>query len=206
MSGWAALAAIGSKAIDSWSANYNAKKQDERTLELQRKQPSAQMQGYINAGLNPMLAYQNASFSNAATPVYSESTASSGSSVQRAYNETRSVDSTVDKIAQEITNLKTTNDQVTAVIDNLRVEYSNLVKQGYNLTEVGNQIRETVRKLKAEVDLVNQQSFSVEMTGRLNELELKAAQKFDNFGREFQQYKPIIDILKHLFRPHGGHQ
>jgi len=103
------------------------------------------------------------------------------------------------KTEQELVNLQTDNERVKRVIDNLRVEYDNLIKKGYNLTEIGNQIRMTVSKMEAEIPLIRNQSFRSEMEGQLAKLDVDAAQKFDNFGREAAQYKPIIDLLKHIF-------
>lgn len=77
MSGWAALAAVGGSLIDSWANNYNAKKQDERTLSMQRATPAAQMEGFRRAGLNPMLAYSRMEFPNSASN-YTPSNFSSG--------------------------------------------------------------------------------------------------------------------------------
>ncbi len=104
------------------------------------------------------------------------------------------------KTEQELVNLQTDNERVKRVIDNLRIEYDNLIKQGYNLTEVGNQLRMTVSKMEAEIPLIRNQSFRTEMEGQLSQLDVEAAKKFDNLGREAQQLKPIIDILKHIFR------
>jgi flagellar motility protein MotE (MotC chaperone) len=115
------------------------------------------------------------------------------------------------KIEQEIKNLKTDQDRVVALIDNIKQEYQNLVKQNWNLTDTGNMLRATVDKLKAEVPYLGQKSFAAEMQGKLTEVETKlrkldlnAAEKFDNFGREYQQYAPIIDLLKHIFGPRSG--
>jgi len=104
------------------------------------------------------------------------------------------------KTEQELVNLQTDNERVKRVIDNLRVEYDNLIKQGYNLTEIGNTLRMTVSKMEAEIPLIRNQSFKNEMEGALAAMDKAAAEKFDNFGREAQQMKPVIDLLKHIFR------
>jgi len=63
--GWGAFAAaLGGGIMDAWSNNYNAKKQDERTLRMYRLAPQHQMQGFADAGLNPMLAYSRMDFPN----------------------------------------------------------------------------------------------------------------------------------------------
>jgi len=107
---------------------------------------------------------------------------------------------TAKKLEQELVNLQTDNERVKHVIDNLRVEYDNLTKKGYNLTEIGNQIRMTINKLEAELPLIRHQSFRTEMEGQLAKLDKEAAEKFDNLGREAREWRPVIDLLKHVFR------
>lgn len=174
------------------------------------------------AGLNPMLAYSQggSSLPVGATASTVSASVSPASGVSARYPTgagpmaissaaaSKQADTaadigvaTVSKIKQEVVNLSTDNDRVKSVIDNLRVEYQNLVKQGYNLTEVGNQLRATVSKLNAEVPFIRSQTFTNSMNGRLFELDVQAAEKLDNFGRELQQLKPFFDILRSIFRP-----
>lgn len=123
-------------------------------------------------------------------------------------SQTKQVDATVEKIGQEITNLKTDNDKGKALIDNLKQEYQNLYKQNLNLTEQGNVLRATESKLRAEIPwirskqgLIEIESQVAELTKQLKDLDLKAANKFDNFGREAEQLRPVLDVLKALVRP-----
>lgn len=208
--------AIGG-AFDQDSANsYNsAEAAKNRDFQLNSSNTSYQraMADMSKAGLNPMLAFSNggASVPTGATASFSNVVDSSGtavatasqaeSSAKQAHTASRMADSAVMKISQEIENLTTDNERSKALIDNIRVEYQNLIKQGYNLTEAGNQIRATISKLRAEVPLINEQQFNVEINRRLSELDYSAAKKFDNFGREAQQIKPLLDLLKHIFRP-----
>lgn len=122
------------------------------------------------------------------------------SSASQSNAQTNLIGETVNKVKQEITNLQTDNEKARALIDNIRVEYQNLVKQGYNLTETGNQIRATIAKLQAELPLINSQTFQSAMQGQLSALDLSAAQKFENFGREAAQVGPLVEILKALIR------
>lgn len=211
--GWDDLAVgVGMKVLgdqlSSNSAKSNAEFQNTQTLDQMRKAPSAQMQGLRDAGLNPMLAYNQLQMpmSSANVSMAYSDLPTSAAAVKQADTSSDVARAGISKIAQEITNLQTDNERARAVIDNVRVEYQNLIKQGYNLTETGNEIRARIQQLKASVPLLNSQSFNQEMLGQLNKLDVDAASKFDNFGREFQQYKPVIDLLKHLFRPFGGHQ
>ncbi len=118
------------------------------------------------------------------------------------------VNKSVDKISAEIRNLDTDNDRLKALIDNLREERQNLIKQNWNLTDTGNMIRATTEKLKTEVPYLNSRSFlnfaQEELTKvetSLKRLDLSSAQKFDNFGRDANQLRPILDVLKALVRP-----
>jgi hypothetical protein len=104
-------------------------------------------------------------------------------------------DETVNKIKQEVVNLGTENDKAKAIINNLRIEYENLVKQGYNLTEIGNQIRGTISKLSAETTLLGDKSLLTRTQEILANLDVSAAQSLGNVGREFGQLKPIIDVI-----------
>ncbi len=121
------------------------------------------------------------------------------------------VNKSVEKMSSEIRNLDTDNERMKALIDNLREERQNLIKQGWNLTETGNMLRATTEKLQAEVPYLNSKSFVnfaieelTKIEAALRRLDLNAAEKFDNFGREYKQYAPIIDLLKHIFGPRSG--
>lgn len=107
---------------------------------------------------------------------------------------------TVNKIDQEIKNLKNTNDQTTAVIRNLGEQYQNLVKQGYNMIEIGNQLRATVKNLEAQNDLIGTQQFLTAMQGKLAAFDVEAADALGNVGRSAGQVKPVIDVLRGIFR------
>lgn len=178
------------------------------------------------AGLNPMLAFSQGGASTpggaqatfpigagaadsqaAAAQVAASANVTSASAAASQANTSASVgDATVRKIGQEIVNLRTDNDRANAIIRNLGEEYQNLVKQGWNLTEIGNQLRETVSKMRAEIRLVNSQTLNTEILQKINEAEAKlreldvsAAVGVDNAGRKLQQLKPLFDILRPFF-------
>lgn len=97
MSPWMAAAGlVGSKLLDNWSARSNARYQNELSLDQYRATPAAQMQGFREAGLNPMLAFQNTSFAPSApvAPVASDLTASA-TGVFRAQTERDQADSVI---------------------------------------------------------------------------------------------------------------
>lgn len=129
-------------------------------------------------------------------------------------SQTKQVDATVEKIAQEITNLQTDNAKGLALIDNLKQEYQNLYKQNLNLTEQGNVLRATESKLRAEIPWIRSKQGLTEIESQIADIEkqlkgldLSAANKFDNLGREFAQGKPMLEfaleVLK-LLRPRSG--
>lgn len=178
------------------------------------------------AGLNPMLAYikgGGASTPSGAAAQYSSSSSAGFASAESAsrtnltnaqvpkvkaetdltISQKLQVDKSVDKMNAEISNIETDTGRMKSVIDNLRIEYDNLVKQGYNLTEVGNQLRATVKQLnahsthfnaltqKADADKV----YTEAMTSLLK-LDLDAANKSGNFGRIAHEYRMVTDVLK----------
>lgn len=173
------------------------------------------------AGLNPMLAFSQgganvpqgspAIYPGAVGAQYTQAQASvqsSGAAMQQANTAASIGDATVNKIKQEITNLKTANEQGNAVIENLRVEYQNLIKEGYNKTEVGNHMRALIEKIRAEIPLVSSQTFLndvqaslTEVEKKLRELDVDAAEGVGNIGREAGQLKPLVDILRLFIRP-----
>lgn len=170
------------------------------------------------AGLNPMLAFSQggASVPTGSAAYYPGSistqmqtadaaTMSASASLSQAETAKRIGDETVQKIKQEVTNLGSTNEQIQAIVKNLGQEYQNLVKDGWNKTEIGNHMRAMVDKIRAEIPKINTEQWSTEARAKLTEMQTKltgldvsAAEKFDNFGREFAQYAPIIELLKFI--------
>ncbi|AXH77392.1 MAG: DNA pilot protein [Microviridae sp.] len=182
------------------------------------------------AGLNPMLAYSQggasspggaqATFSNPelaaaqATSSYAQANqagvqveatqASAGESRARTVLAER----TADKTVQEISNLQTTQDQAKALIDNLRLEGQNLVKQNWNLTEVGNQLRASVELIQKQVvqtgvmtEKAQFETLLIKAQEILANYDVQAARSMGNIGREAGQLKPVIDLLKGILIP-----
>lgn len=175
------------------------------------------------AGLNPMLAFSQggASVPTGSMAVFpgnvSAQSVAAGASVQASQAATSQAntaasigESTISKIKQEVTNLATENDKTKAVITNLMQEYQNLVKEGYNKTEVGNHLRAMIDKLKVEVPYVASQIFLNDVTSalkkveadlakanvRLKGLDIEAAEGVGNLGREAGQLLPLFQILR----------
>lgn len=89
------------------------------------------------------------------------------------------------KIIEEIRNIPVEGQRLTALVRNLHESSNLLEKQGLTEVQKRAQMEALARKTFNEADLSN--------------LDVSAALKFDNFGREAGQYKSIIDLLKHLF-------
>lgn len=71
---WGAIAgAVGTAALDYFTNQSSAKQsadwQNAATIQQMKEAPSAQMEGFRRAGLNPMLAYQRMDFPTASAPV-----------------------------------------------------------------------------------------------------------------------------------------
>lgn len=201
----AIMGALGSSFLEDSSKKGQTEFNKEQQLDLMRKTPAAQMQGFKDAGLNPMLAYQQGSFpsltagSGITSPgaVYSQMQGSAAA-VSQAETASRQTDSNVDKITQEISNLKTDQERTKAFMDNIREEYQNLVKQGYNLTEIGNNLRATINEIRARTDQATFAAIESDLRSQLFQLDIRAAKSMDNLGREAQQLKPLFDILRSI--------
>ena len=180
------------------------------------------------AGLNPMLAYVKGG--GASTPPGSMATyqnpVSAGaqaatsaqipSTIRNIQQQTKQSSAQTDYLTgpqtemtnQQIDNLKTDNDKAKQIIINLKQEYQNLYKQNLNLTEVGNQLRESVSLMKSQISnfyqITESQVFQTEINkfeSQLRGMEAEAARSAGNFGREYNQYKPFLEFLKSFVRP-----
>jgi len=182
-----------------------------------------QVKDMESAGLNPMLAYMkgggastpSGSTTTVTSPIQgalagsysSAQTAKTKAEVPKVQAETSNVLKSNEKIGQEIENLKTDNEKSKAFIDNVRQEYQNLVKQGLNLTEVGNQIRKNIDVMSAQISNFNALTASTAYQEQINKMEaqlrgydVEAAKGAGNFGREYNQFKPLIDLLRSFIR------
>jgi len=108
-----------------------------------------------------------------------------------------------EKIKEEIVNVKSDNARIRALTDNLIEEKQVIMKQGWNLTEQGNVLRATVDKLRAEIPFLNSKGLLAEAQKLLTDAETKlkgfdiaSAERADNFGRDAQQYRILLDIAK----------
>jgi hypothetical protein len=186
-----------------------------------------QVKDMESAGLNPMLAYTKgggASSPSGAMATYQSpmsGAAQAATSAQIPANirsttaqakqtgaQTEYLSGSQTELTnQQINNLKTENDKARAVIDNLRVEYQNLVKQGLNLTDIGNQIRKNIDLMSTQIYNFSAITDNTIVLTEINKLEkqlrafdVEAASGLGNVGREYNQVKGLLDIFRALNR------
>lgn len=215
------LAALGTALVGGLMARDNQEDAQAHAIQVAQNKYQWTMEDMRKAGLNPMLAYsQGASASPssamAAAPNFAQAFMADASqqqaetSARQVELNEKQIDAVVEKTRQEVVNLKTVDQQNNALLDNIRQEYQNLVKQGFNLTEVGNQLRKTVERMDAEIPLISNQSVTESFrhllvkaqaadsnaAALLKGNDLKAAEMLENSGAVGKALMPIAQILK----------
>lgn len=190
------------------------------------------------AGLNPMLAYQQGGgnapsgasqpgiHSNIASAYTAGRTApaqasrdyaSAGEATSKIpLNEENAklAAATVSKVEQDISYSKSDQERVKAVILNLGQEYQNLMKQNWNLTEIGNQLRASIDLMKAQAGNQNMQAalagaqdalqkqlkLSEEHRTELLRIDKDAASSFGELGKTVGALEPFLKLVWAAFR------
>jgi len=179
-------------------------------------QPSGQMAQYQDTISPAVASFQAQNLQE------SQAEANYGSAAQARQN-VKLMNETIIKTKQEVENLKTTNDQIEAVIKNLGQQYNNLVDEGNNLKVTNKQIIATTSKLLKEIPQIEAQTLreysqialnniegkykeaatglagaqtgNVQADTQLKQLDITAAGDAGNFGRQFRQYQPVLELL-----------
>lgn len=94
------------------------------------------------------------------------------------------------RISEELKNIPKEGARLDALVKNLAEEFKLIRQKTATETQATNQMRWLATRTMLESDL----------TG----FDVKAIEKFDNFGKEYQQYRPIIELIKSIFQPRGG--
>jgi hypothetical protein len=153
------------------------------------------------AGLNPMLAYsQGAGTAPTAQQVQFQNPVSAG---YQAYQQYSSGQQSLASAGQAVH----MNDQIDALTTKIEAETKNVTEQGIVLIQ-------TAKMLDRQANLMDKQGLSQEVQhkvltetvnnlrkdGILKQLDVDAAKSLDNIGRQSQQLKPVVDILRSILK------
>ena len=181
------------------------------------------------AGLNPMLAYAQSPGSSptgVAAPVQNPAdsmTKLTGALLQAVINsaqtaniqaDTENKKATQGLIAAQTGLANSSAMQSRAATDNLDAQSSKIGYEIANLQIEQDRLIVAVQKTLAEIQQIKAETMTeaqkkeytkalvakVVSETNLNELDIKAAEKFDNFGREAKQYAPLLELFKFFIR------
>ena len=226
LAGGPAGAAVGAQIGGGIDTNFQNHSSASQAQDFSAQQYATRYQTQVAdmkaAGLNPMLAYSQSPGSSPTGVTYKAENpyggvaqgASSMASADQSRAAARQADATVSRISQEIINLKTDNEKGLAVIRNLGEEFQNLMKQGWNLTEVGNQLRASVSLMRAQTtseqfrpaliaaqEAVQSQLALLEKERTsLTAVDVRAAESFGELGKTVGALEPFLKLLWNIFR------
>jgi hypothetical protein len=127
-------------------------------------------------------------------------TRSVDASTQKDYANARQAEANVDlinanaaKVVEEIRNVPKEGNRLDAMVAMLYEQKQLMYKQGLNQTDIGNNLRETLLKIKAETSNLISQT-------ELRQFDVDAAKTLDNIGRNAGQLKPIVDMIRAIFK------
>ena len=82
-----------------------------------------------------------------------------------------------------------------------------MVKQNWNLTDVGNHLRKSIELMGDQINnyhAITKNTYAQAdinaLEAQLRQFDVNAAKSVGNFGREYQQVKGLLDILKFVFK------
>lgn len=109
----------------------------------------------------------------------------SGASADQSRAVTHKLEAEAKKISEEIKNLPLEGDRLIALVKNLGESSKLIDAQANTERERVNQTKWLAVKAMLESDLLSFDKASIE--------------KFDNFGKEYSQYRPIVELIKSIF-------
>jgi len=182
------------------------------------------------AGLNPMLAYikgggastPSGSVAQVQSPVGAAlHSAETASRVPKTFAETENVgaDTAVKRADMWLKNAQTDLAGSSAAMnraatDKLQQEAHKISLEVKNIPLEGDRLIAVAKNLAASTTLINNQAKTEEerdkqmywlgvktlREAQLLDLEIKAIEKFDNFGKEFSQFKPFVELIISIIR------
>nr|QJB19382.1 MAG: DNA pilot protein [Microvirus sp.] len=235
----AGLSAVGGLIGNQMSSRSAASAQDFSAQQYATRYQT-QVADMKAAGLNPMLAYQQSpgsspqgvtykadnpfrdvgsayqSFKGAPAAAARDYASAGQARSQEGLNEanTKVAQATLSKVEQEISYSKTDQERVQAVTRNLAEEFQNIMKQGWNLMEVGNQLRASVSLMRsqaenqqmqaalagAETFFKQQLKLSEEHRTELLRIDKDAASSFGELGKTVGALEPFLKLVWAAFR------
>jgi len=182
------------------------------------------------AGLNPMLAYMQSPGSAPTGQQYQvsnpfERVASDYSSAANVERQGENIESQtavnraetwLKKAQEELAGVSA--DQGRSVINKLEAEAKKISEEIKNVPLEGDRLIALAKNLVESTDLIKQQSATEKqrvhqmqwlavktmIESDLLSYDKAAIEKFDNFGKEYSQYRPIVDLIKAILLPRSG--
>jgi len=205
----APIIGAGISYLGGRSQNVASAQAAQRQMDFQEEMSGTSYQRQIAdlkaAGINPMLVSRlgGASTPAGAMPqfvnpgfqagqIFSGMQSSAASAKQAETAETlsvpqmRQIDASVEKIKEETKNVPIEGQRLTRAMELLFAQTVKTAQETNNLHMTEQIISQTVKKLKAETTLLDNQA--------------AAEAALDNLGREVKQAQPIIDLLKPFIR------
>ena len=105
-----------------------------------------------------------------------------------------------EKVFKEARNLDTEQDRLKSVIVNLAESSALMAQQGETQVSIRKVNLATIANLQAHSKLYSAMTTSTNFEAQLKQFDVQAAQGVGNFGREYNQVKPVIDLLRSLKR------
>lgn len=107
------------------------------------------------------------------------------------------VSNTAQKIILETSKISDERFVLQDTLRNLASQRQLMQDQGANLNAQAAVAASTIDRLRAD-------TANITLQAALNKLDLEAAENFFNLGRQFRELKPLIDLLRFVFRARGG--